>query len=65
MRKVVENDLGESLGVVFDEFGEDAVAAASIGQVYRARLGDGRDVAVKVQYPGWRMRCAPTFRTWG
>jgi predicted unusual protein kinase regulating ubiquinone biosynthesis (AarF/ABC1/UbiB family) len=52
MRKVVETDLGERLGDVFDEFGEDAVAAASIGQVYRARLHDGRDVAVKVQYPG-------------
>ena len=52
MRKVVEADLGEKLGDVFAEFGEDAVAAASIGQVYRARLHDGRDVAVKVQYPG-------------
>ena len=52
MRKVVENDLAEPLGDVFDEFGEEAVAAASIGQVYRARLHDGRDVAVKVQYPG-------------
>src|SRR6185503_20499507 len=52
MRKVIEDDLGERLGDVFDDFGEDAVAAASIGQVYRARLQDGRDVAVKVQYPG-------------
>ena len=53
MRKVVEDDLGEKLGAVFSEFDEQAVAAASIGQVYRARLRhDGRDVAVKVQYPG-------------
>jgi predicted unusual protein kinase regulating ubiquinone biosynthesis (AarF/ABC1/UbiB family) len=52
MRKVVEDDLGERLEDAFDEFGEEAVAAASIGQVYRARLRDGRDVAVKVQYPG-------------
>ena len=52
MRKVIEDDLGEQLDDVFAEFAEDAVAAASIGQVYRARLHDGRDVAVKVQYPG-------------
>ena len=52
MRKVVENDLGERLEETFTHFTEDAVAAASIGQVYRARLPDGRDVAVKVQYPG-------------
>ncbi|HEX2415430.1 MAG TPA: AarF/ABC1/UbiB kinase family protein [Thermoleophilaceae bacterium] len=52
MKKVVEDDLGEKLGDVFSEFGEDAVAAASIGQVYRGRLHDGREVAVKVQYPG-------------
>ena len=52
MRKVVEDDLGERLGDVFADFQEDAVAAASIGQVYRARLHDGREVAVKVQYPG-------------
>jgi len=53
MRKVVEDDLGERLGDVFSEFSDEAVAAASIGQVYRARLrDDGREVAVKVQYPG-------------
>ena len=52
MRKVVEDDLGEPLDQLFAEFAEEAVAAASIGQVYRARLHDGRDVAVKVQYPG-------------
>ncbi|MGI8585075.1 MAG: AarF/UbiB family protein, partial [Thermoleophilaceae bacterium] len=52
MREVVESDLGEPLEDVFAEFQEEAVAAASIGQVYRARLHDGREVAVKAQYPG-------------
>ena len=52
MRKVVEDDLGDKLDDLFAEFEPEAVAAASIGQVYRARLHDGRDVAVKVQYPG-------------
>jgi predicted unusual protein kinase regulating ubiquinone biosynthesis (AarF/ABC1/UbiB family) len=53
MRKVVEEDLEDPLEEIFSEFDEEPVAAASIGQVYRARLaGDGREVAVKVQYPG-------------
>ncbi|HTU95629.1 MAG TPA: AarF/ABC1/UbiB kinase family protein, partial [Solirubrobacteraceae bacterium] len=52
MRKVIEEELGEKLGDVFDDFDEEPIAAASIGQVYRARLTDGREVAVKVQYPG-------------
>jgi len=52
MRKLIEDGLGERLDDVFAEFDEEAVAAASIGQVYRGRLHDGRDVAVKVQYPG-------------
>jgi predicted unusual protein kinase regulating ubiquinone biosynthesis (AarF/ABC1/UbiB family) len=52
MRRVVEADLGEPLDQAFAEFEEEPLAAASIGQVYRARLQDGRRVAVKVQYPG-------------
>ena len=52
MRTVIEQDLGEPLEAVFADFDEEAVAAASIGQVYRATLHDGRPVAVKVQYPG-------------
>ena len=52
MRKVIEQDLGESIDSLFAEFDPNAAAAASIGQVYRARLHDGREVAVKVQYPG-------------
>jgi predicted unusual protein kinase regulating ubiquinone biosynthesis (AarF/ABC1/UbiB family) len=52
MRKVIEEELDEPIKDVFDDFQEEPIAAASIGQVYRARLTDGRDVAVKVQYPG-------------
>src|SRR6266567_6897264 len=46
MRKVMESELGESIEDVFEAFETEPVAAASIGQVYRARLHDGRDVAV-------------------
>ena len=52
MRKVIEQDLEGKLSEHFSDFDEDAIAAASIGQVYRARTVEGRDVAVKVQYPG-------------
>jgi predicted unusual protein kinase regulating ubiquinone biosynthesis (AarF/ABC1/UbiB family) len=52
MRKVIEDDLERPIETAFAEFDPEAVAAASIGQVYRARVHDGREVAVKVQYPG-------------
>ncbi len=52
MRRVIEEELEDSLEEVFEEFDPEPIAAASIGQVYRASLPDGRRVAVKVQYPG-------------
>src|SRR5690606_38557125 len=52
IRKVIEEDLGEKIDDAFAEFEREPIAAASIGQVHRARLHDGRRVVVKVQYPG-------------
>jgi predicted unusual protein kinase regulating ubiquinone biosynthesis (AarF/ABC1/UbiB family) len=53
VEKVLEEEYeGEPLSELFTEFGQEAFAAASIGQVHRAELLDGRAVAVKIQYPG-------------
>ena len=54
VRKRIRDGLGHYPEQVFDAFEGDAIAAASIGQVHRARLDDGRPVAVKVQYPNVR-----------
>ena len=52
IEKLLKDELGEKLSDVFDEFEEEAFAAASIGQVHKATTTEGKRVAVKIQYPG-------------
>jgi predicted unusual protein kinase regulating ubiquinone biosynthesis (AarF/ABC1/UbiB family) len=52
VREVVERELGRPLEEAFTWMGTQPMAAASIGQVHAAHLADGREVVVKVQYPG-------------
>jgi predicted unusual protein kinase regulating ubiquinone biosynthesis (AarF/ABC1/UbiB family) len=52
VRKVIDDEYDEPCTEVFESIEREAFAAASIGQVHRAVLHDGRRVAVKIQYPG-------------
>ena len=51
LRPIVERDLGRSLASVFACVDPEALAAASLAQVHRATLHDGREVVIKIQYP--------------
>jgi len=51
IRTRVEEELEGKLDELYAEFGREPMAAASLGQVHRGRLHDGREVAIKVQYP--------------
>jgi ubiquinone biosynthesis protein len=54
VEKIVEAELGTRIARAFSSFEPEPLASASLGQVHRARMRDGRPVAVKVQRPGIR-----------
>jgi aarF domain-containing kinase len=62
LREHVRNELGDDPEEVFAEFDTHPFAAASLGQVHRARLKTGERVAVKIQYPGIGTTIRSDFR---
>jgi predicted unusual protein kinase regulating ubiquinone biosynthesis (AarF/ABC1/UbiB family) len=63
LREFVCNELGAEPEDIFDEFETKAFAAASLGQVHKARLkGSGKPVAIKVQYPSIGRTIRDDFR---
>ena len=52
LREMVHNELGDDPENLFASFEKRAFAAASLGQVHRAELKTGEQIAVKIQYPG-------------
>lgn len=64
-RAIIAAEFGETVDTLFAEFPDEPVAAASFAQVYRARLADGRHVAVKVQRPGMTEQVAIDLKALG
>ena len=62
IREVVRNEFGKGAEEIFLSFEKEAFAAASLGQVHRARLKSGEPVAVKIQYPGIARTIDADFR---
>ncbi|MHC4875785.1 MAG: ABC1 kinase family protein [Planctomycetota bacterium] len=62
IREVLHDELGRDPEDVFASFDTTAFAAASLGQVHRATLKSGQNVAVKVQYPGISRTIRSDFR---
>jgi ubiquinone biosynthesis protein len=54
VEEIITSELGVRISKAFSEFDAEPIAAASIGQVHRARMRDGREVVVKVQRPNIR-----------
>jgi predicted unusual protein kinase regulating ubiquinone biosynthesis (AarF/ABC1/UbiB family) len=62
LREHVHDELGGDPEEIFAEFEKRAFAAASLGQVHRARLKTGQPVAIKIQYPGIARTIRSDFR---
>ncbi|MCA9215255.1 MAG: AarF/ABC1/UbiB kinase family protein [Planctomycetales bacterium] len=52
IREIIEAELGQPIDNLFDDFRDDPIASASIGQVHRAKLKTGDEIVVKVQHDG-------------
>ena len=65
VERIVGDELGVRISKAFESFDPEPLAAASLGQVHRATLRDGREVVVKVQRPGIRKQCAEDFAVLG
>jgi len=62
LREMVFSELGDDPEKLFAQFDKTAFAAASLGQVHRAQLKTGEEVAVKIQYPGIARAIESDFR---